>query len=431
MFKRTKAILGITPRPAPPSTDHMRSVVTLEDMNGFANMIQGWIKEDAGIGVTVDRALTAPPVFCAVMFLSRTMANIPMPIYKTVKGKIRKQQNLQSTILNKSPNGEVTAFDFWAWLFTGVWTEGAGRAWIERDMGGKPVALWPLEFNRTTVRRVGFKKFYYYADSTGGRPKEYPAKDVIDITFAHAPDFINVYSPLKKCKGAVGLYLNLTNYANSFFKSGGVPPLTLEGPMASGADAVKRSAQDIKLSIENANKNDEPVLPIPTGFKLTPLGFDPSKGQMTDAKKSQVIEIAQAFQIGPVFLQDLTGGKFNNIEQQDLGLVKHLISHFANKTEQEINLKFFGLKKGAQYCKHNLDALLRGDFKSRVEAIARGINTAQITPNEGRELEERPKVDNPAADELHIQGATVPLGTVIGETAPPAEPTPNGDNDGE
>lgn len=67
---------------------------------------------------------------------------------------------------------------------------------------------------------------------------------------------------------------------------------------------------------------------------------------------------------------------------------------------------------------------MRGDFKTRIEGIARGIQTGQLTPNEARELENRPRHDNPAADELLVQGATVVLGQTPAPTsAPSADPT--------
>lgn len=408
-----------TPAPA----GEMRSndqFITLEDAQGWNAMFTSWMKDDAGEGITVEKALTAPPVFCAVMFLSRTMANISLHVYKESKGSPKRQKNLASTILNKSPNPEITSFDFRQFLFQGMWADGAGRAWIERDYKGNMIALWPLEFARTTVKRKGFKKVYEYRDANG--LKIYDAADVIDLTYAHGPDLLSVMSPLHKCRGAIGLYIRLQNYANSFFKNGGVPPLTLEGPMATGAEAVKRAANDVELSIKNANENNQNVMPIPTGYKLAMIAFDPSKGQMVEAKRAGIIEIAQAFQLGPAFLQDLSKGTFNNVEQQDLNLVKHLISHFAKKLEQEINLKVFGFNRNAQYARHNLDALLRGDLKTRIEALARGINTSQLTPNEARVMDKRPKSTNPAADELHIQGATVPLGTNDGTKQPEKEP---------
>lgn len=410
LFTKRSQVPSNAPQPME-ATAAMRSagMVTLEDVKGFQALFQTWFKDDAGVGVTIDRALTAPPVFCAVMFLSRTMANLPIQGFKKTGKKIAPLKGKIPALFARTPNGEITAFDFKQYLWHGMWTHGAGRAWIERDQSGKPIALWPLEFRRTRPIRKGFKKVYEYRDHD--RVKTYPAADVIDLTYAYEDDFITPISPIHKCRGAIGLYINLQTYANSFFKKGGVPPLTLEGPMASGSEAVKRSADDVEKSITHANENDSSILPIPVGFKLAPLAFDPSKGQMVEAKRAQIIEIAQAFQLGPSFLQDLSNGKFNNVEQQDLSLVKHLIAQFATKLEQELGLKMFGVEARGQYFKHNLNALLRGDFKSRIEGYARGINTGQITMNESRELEDRPKSDMPEADKLHVQGATVPIDT--------------------
>ncbi len=91
-----------------------------------------------------------------------------------------------------------------------------------------------------------------------------------------------------------------------------------------------------------------------------------------------------------------------------------------------MNLKLFGRFKSGRYVELNLDGLMRGDFKSRIEGIARAIQTAQMTPNEARALENRPKHTNQAADELLIQGATVVLGTTPAP-AQPAEPEKDGD----
>ena len=72
--------------------------------------------------------------------------------------------------------------------------------------------------------------------------------------------------------------------------------------------------------------------------------------------------------------------------------------------------------------KHNLDALQRGDFKSRTEALARAINTGQLMPDEARALENRPPAEG--GDRLYIQQATVPL-TMAGHNGGP----PLNDND--
>jgi HK97 family phage portal protein len=161
---------------------------------------------------------------------------------------------------------------------------------------------------------------------------------------------------------------------------------------------------------------------------LTQVGFDPEKGQMTEARLFQIQEIARAYQLPPVFLQDLSRATFTNAEQQDLHLVKHLIGQWTAALEGEMNLKLFGRFSGARYVEHNLDGLMRGDFKSRIDGIARAIQTAQMTPNEARVLENRPKHKNPDADELLVQGATVVLGK---QPLKPEPDKPTGDIDGE
>src|SRR3546814_11615241 len=117
---------------------------------------------------------------------------------------------------------------------------------------------------------------------------------------------------------------------------------------------------------------------MPPDHELKPVGFDPEKGQMGEARLGQVLEIARAFQLPPVFLQDLSKGTFANTEQQDLFLVKHLIGQWATRFEQQLNTKLFGQRRTTRKVEHNLNGLMRGDLKPRATAVARlgpgGVN---------------------------------------------------------
>ena len=55
----------------------------------------------------------------------------------------------------------------------------------------------------------------------------------------------------------------------------------------------------------------------------------------------------------------------------------------------------------------NLDGMLRGDFKARMDGYAQAVQNGILTPNEARGLENRPM--NEFGDQLMIQGATVPI----------------------
>lgn len=361
-------------------------------------------------GITIDRALTVPAVAAAVTFLSGSMANLPLHAYRIKDDTPERIKGGINAILNEAPNDEWTSFGWRRYFWQQVFTGGRGLSWIERN-GGNIAGIWPMDPSNTTVKRIGGRKFYSFAGL------DYPAADVIDVPFLLKRDQISVYSPIVMGAKAIQLAIAMGDYASGFFAGGGVPPLALVGPMPAAAEAVKRAQGDIKRAIDGARSNGDPVFPIPLGYELKPVGFDPAKGQMTEARLFQITEIARIYNLPPIFLQDLSHGTFANTEQQDLHLVKHLITQWAKAFEEEINLKVFGRKNNGRFAEHNLDALMRGDFKSRIEALARGVQTSLFTPDEARALDNRPPVKN--GDVAYMQGATVPLGTM-----PTAAPKP-------
>jgi HK97 family phage portal protein len=353
--------------------------------------------------VTVDAALCVPAVAAAVAFLSRTMAALPLHAYRDTKDGPKKISGKLESVIHDAPNDEMDSFKFRQYFWQQVFTGGRGLAWIERAPQGVE-AIWPMDPYKTTIRRSGMRLVYSF------NGKDYPSEDIIDLPFMLRPCGVRHYGPIVLASKAIQLALAMNDYASNFFAGGGVPPLALVGPLPAGAEAVKRAQADIKRSIDAAKNNNDAVFPIPAGYELKPVGFDPAKGQMIEARRFQVEEIARAYQLPPVFLQDLTQASFSNAEQQDLHFVKHLVGQWAEAFEGEVNLKLFGRGSNSRYVEHNLDGLLRGDFASRMTGYATAIQNAIRTPDEVRSLENLP-AKGADADKLLIQGATVPLGT--------------------
>ncbi len=379
--------------------DTVLSSDSWEDWSAFLGISRGQVELPV---VTTETALEVPAVFDAVMFLQRMMATLPLHAFRSAAGEAERVDGDLQMLLNEAPNPEWTSANWRRYMWHGVFTGGRGVSWIERD-GVRPVAIWPMDPAATTVVRRNGRKYYRF----GGN--EYPAADVIDVTFGLRTDQLSAYGPIHMGRKAIGLAIAMNNFAAGFFAGGGIPPMALEGPLPQGPDAFRRATEQIQRAIELARKAGRAFFGMPPGHSLKAVGIDPAKGQMTEARLFQIQEIARLYGLPPVFLQDLSKGTFANTEQQDLQLVKHLVVHWAVIFEQELNLKLFGQRRRSREVKHNLDGLQRGDFKSRIEALARAIQTSQITPNEARGLENRPPL--PHGDELYIQGATVPLGT--------------------
>jgi HK97 family phage portal protein len=323
--------------------------------------------------VTVDSALNVPAVAAAVAFLSRTMAALPLHAYRETKEGPKRLTGKIEGIVHDAPNDFQSSFAFRQYFWQQVFTGGRGLAWIERG-AMSPEAIWPLDPTKTTIKRTNGRVTYDFDGKT------YQAEDVIDIPFMLKADGVSHYGPIALASKAIQLALSMNDYGSNYFAGGGVPPLALEGPLPAGPDAVKRAQADIKRSIDAAKNKNEPVFPIPAGYKLTPVGLDPDKGQMVEARRFQVEEIARSWQLPPVFLQDLSHASFSNAEQQDLHLVKHLVGQWAEALEGEMDLKLFGRARGGKYIEHNLDGLLRGDFKTRMDGLGRAVQTAIRTP---------------------------------------------------
>ena len=383
----------------------------------FLGMMDGATSEP----VTIDSALGLTPIWSAVNFLSRTLASLPVKVYERQADGGRKaiSGHPLAALLNGAANDETTAFAWRQSAWGDTFTAGRQVSWIERNGRGDPINLWPLEVAKVTLRSDGGRLTYFYRDGSA-LGKTYRAADILDLAFMPGATRLTARGPIASNAKTVALALAVTKYGAKFFDQGGIPPFTISGPMRTAGGAARASADLTQAVAKLANEGGH-ALALPDGHALNVLGFDPEKMQMVEVKRLLVEEFARIYQMPPAFLQDLTHGTFSNVEQQDLQLVKHVLSPWVKAWEAEANLKLFGRAPGNHYLETSLDAILRGDLLSRSEALAKRIASGQLTPNEGRELDNRPAL--PGGDVLFMQGAMAPVATLAqGETKPEGNP---------
>lgn len=365
--------------------------------------------------VTIESALGVPAVWAAVNFLSDTLASLPIKAYeRTDKGARAMPEDEITDLFNHAASDEMDAFAWRRGFWQDVFTAGRHVSFIEGAAKGTPKNLWPLEIARTRVRRSNGRTFYNYDDY--GRPRPYAAADVLDLSFMPGADRLGSRSPIYTHAATIGLAQAVARYGTRFFDNGGVPPFAVSGPLKTPG-GVERAGDQLTEAVVAAAQKGGNAIALPEGHTLTPIGADPERSQMVDTRRFLIEEIARIYGLPPVFLQDLTHGTFSNTEQQDLQLVKHCIARWANAKEKQANLKIYGRGNRQFYLEHNLEGLMRGDLKSRAEAIAQKINSGQVTLNEARALDNRPEL--PGGNSLLVQGAMVPaesLQTTQGET---------------
>lgn len=373
------------------------------------NFIQlmGWddIFRAAGdVVVTIDRALGVPAVWDAVNFLSGTLASLPISVYRTQNGVKTVVENSLTSILHDAPNDEQSSFDFRKGFFDNVFTGGRGVAYIERNNAGLVVNLWPFDPATVKVKRKAGRKVYEVRDGVG--LKTYEASEVIDVPFMLKSDMLTHRGPIMQGKDAIAMMIAATNYGSKAFQSGGLPPMVLSGPFQSGA-AARRASDDIAQTTVNLAKENKPILAMPSGHELKALGFNAEQMQLLELQRFSIEQIARIYALPPIFLQDLSKGTFANTEQQDLHFVKHTLHRWVKQFEQELTLKLFG-REPLFKVEMNLDGLLRGDIRTRMEAHARAIANGIYSPAHAAKIEDQPFRQE--ADIILVQGAMVPIG---------------------
>lgn len=365
---------------------------------------------DGDVIVDVNKALSLPAVWAAVNFLSGTLAGLPLHAFKKTKTGPERTPGAIDALLNHAASDDQTAYELRRWIYDRVLTKGRAYVYIERDARGNPVNLFPMLPEKTKPVRQNGQKRYLYDNGEGREMLNYAAADVIDIAFMMGADGLSYYSPINACANAIASAISAQTYGSKIFRNGGLPVFVIEGPIVSAA-ASRRVEEDITQAAADAFTSGKSAMALPEGHKITQLAVDPMKLQMVDFRRFLIEEVARIYQLPPVFVQDLTHGTFSNTEQQDLHLTKHVITRWTSQVESELNFKLFGRANGRssvmKYVEHNMDGLLRGDFKTRMEGYAIGIQNGFKTPNQIRKMENDPEL--PDGDDLMIQGATVPL----------------------
>lgn len=380
-----------------------------------------------GETVTEDSALGVTAIWQAVNVISGTIASLPAHLYRRngeVTGK--DSANPLYYVLHDRPNENLTAHAFYKWLITRLLLSGRATAYIARDKAKRVRGLYPLDGNKLKINQSvspdGVPTLTYAYD-IGGRRVTYAAADVIDLVWFPEADAIGHRNPIQTERNAIASMIAAEKFAAKLFANGGVPPLVLSSSATPSPEAAARAV----AAFSNAVKASANVMFAPAGHTLEAIGFDPAKSQLVELRQFQIGEACRIFNIAPAILHDLTHGTYSNVEQQSLSFYQQTLHPLVEMVEQEMNAKLFGARNSVNYFEFNMSGLVRGDLATRMTALAKAVNSALMSPNEARSLENLPPMEG--GDELYIQGATVPI-SQAGQK-PVTEPEPIADDQSE
>lgn len=347
----------------------------------------------SGKRVNERSAMQMTAVYACVRILSEAIAGLPLHLYRYTDngGKEKAIDNSLYFLLHDEPNKEMTSFAFRETLMTHLLLWGNAYAQIIRNGRGEILALYPLMPDRMNVDRDDKGQIYYeYRTSSDDAPinKQATVKlkpyDVLHISGLGFDGLVG-YSPIAMAKNAIGLAIAAEEYGSKFYANGAAPSGVLEHP---GILKDPSKVRESWTQTFGGSANSHKVAVLEEGMKYTPISINPSDAQFLETRKFQINEIARIFRIPPHMVGDLEKSSFSNIEQQSLEFVKYTLDPWVSRWEQSLMRSLFTQEEKKKYfVKFNVDGLLRGDYQSRMNGYAVGIQNGFMSPNDIRGLE--------------------------------------------
>jgi HK97 family phage portal protein len=100
---------------------------------------------------------------------------------------------------------------------------------------------------------------------------------------------------------------------------------------------------------------------------------------------------------------DLEHATFSNIEHQSIDYVKYTLNPWICRWEQAIKRALLTEEEQRRYyARFNVDGLLRGDYKSRMEGYAIARRNGWMSTNDIRDLEDQDLVPKEEGGDLYI-----------------------------
>ena len=336
-------------------------------------------------------AMQTSAVYACVRILSETIASLPLHTYiRTEKGKEKALDHPLYTLLHDTPNDEMTSFVFRETLMGHLLLWGNAYAQVIRDGRGKVLALYPLMPDKMTVKRSESGEIYYSyeKDSEEHILRSFEVLHIPGLGF----DGLIGHSPIAMAKQAIGMAIATEEYGATYFKNGANPGGVLEHP---GILKDPSKVRDSWNSVYGGSINSNRVAVLEEGLSFKPITIPPEQSQFLQTRKFQINEIARIFRIPPHMIGDLEKSSFSNIEQQSLEFVKYTLTPWLSRWEAAMKKTLLSPSEKKDYFfKLNVEGLLRGDYKTRMEGYSIGIQNGFLSPNDVRHLEDMNPIEH-------------------------------------
>jgi HK97 family phage portal protein len=328
----------------------------------------------AGPNVSPGSATRLAAVFACTRVCAETLSSLPIGIFRERKSGGRDPAtDHPAQELFLKPNSWQTGMEFFEMMQAHL--ELRGNAYAHKISGnGRAIdQLIPLHPDRVRVYLLPDNRLRYEVTAySSGQIDRFSQDEILHLR-GWSFNGITGISTVSALAEVIGVGLAQQDHRARYFRNNAIPGLALESlKMTDEAREKMTDSMSEKFSGEGAFK----VFAPPPGVTVKTLGLTNKDSQLIEASHSTSIEICGAWRVPPHKIGDLARGTFSNIEQQNIEFATDCQRPRVVRMERRLDadvvnsLRAFESASGDYFVGFNMDALYRGDMKSRYDAYS-------------------------------------------------------------
>lgn len=349
----------------------------------------------ADVVVNVDSAMKHTTVYACVNVKAQGISSVPFQLFKRLtSGREKATKHPLYKILNAQVNPLMTSIVWRELVVQDLELRGTHFSQIIRDNGGRVKALYPLLYDNMQIEVTSTKNIptirYIYTTSSG-TIRYFKNEDILRIVGLPSSNGILGVTPITQNAQSVGLAIQTETFGSKFFANGanGSGILSTDGEFKT-AEALERLRQQFGEKYSGLSNSKKPIV-LEGGMKWQPITINNNDSQFLETRQYQKADIASIFRVSPHLINDLSKATFSNIEHLGIEHVKYCLVPIASKIEASINTQLLSESEQEDYyAEFNFDALMRGDFESRMRGYDTAIKGGFYKPSEVRNKENLP-----------------------------------------
>lgn len=389
----------------------------------------------SGTYVTTDNVLMVSVAWACIRYLSQTTAMLPWRVHKSVDSGSEIQVNHPvDKMLRKRVSREWDSFQFRETLLHWALRYGNGYAEIERDVMGRPLALWPIHPDRVLVaRRSDTYEIVYRVRNDGGSIVDFPQMDIFHLRgFGEGVVGLNVVAYAAESLG----WARATQlFGASFFGRSMNPSGIVTIKDSLSPDAMAAARKEFRKLYGGPSRSNEMIF-LDNGMEYQSVSTEPEKSQFLQTNHFLIEEGCRWFGVPPHKAHHLLRATFSNIEHQSIEVVQDSIMPWSKRFQNEADFKLLGENRQNLTTMMDFDELLRADTATRLTFHTGMRNIGAMNANEIRDREGLNGI-GPEGDKYTIQSGFTTLDKVGEEpkpepvVEPEPEPVPEDDDESE